>query len=123
MPNNTPQQASQKKSKYRNRTSWKKGQSGNPSGMAKAKRADREYIKKKLDEALTQGDRDLLVEATVEGVAKLDPTCMKLAYNYRFGAPATQVDVDVNKVVSVKQLSDEQLLRIASGEQPEVVLQ
>jgi hypothetical protein len=76
---------------------FKAGTSGNPGGYSKAKRAERRAFKEALDKAFTAGEGservDLLVGALVRGVEAGDPTCTRLACEYRFGKPTESVEV------------------------------
>lgn len=69
------------------------GVSGNPSGLPKATREIRRKVSAALDEAFTKDGRDLLVDAIVAGVQTGDSTCLKLASEYRWGKPATEVEL------------------------------
>jgi hypothetical protein len=71
---------------------FQKGQSGNPQGHSKARRETREKVRAALDAKFEQGDgSDLLVDALVHGVQTGDSTCIKLACEYRWGKPESDV--------------------------------
>jgi hypothetical protein len=75
--------------------SWKKGQSGNPSGLPKEARERRKRVAEALEDALIMDDgRDLLIEAIVLGVQEGEPALIKLAAEYRWGKPPERVETN-----------------------------
>jgi hypothetical protein len=72
---------------------FKPGQSGNPGGMPKGTRDLRNKVREALDAAFTEDGRDLLVDAIKAGVQTGDSTCLKLAADYRWGKPVTQIEL------------------------------
>lgn len=72
---------------------FKPGQSGNPGGLPKGTRETRHKVRDALDKAFVQDGRDLLVDAIVAGVQTGDSTCLKLASDYRWGRPVTQLEL------------------------------
>lgn len=91
------------------------GKSGNPGGFSKARRAARERIRTALDTAFTREDgSDMLVDAIVAGVRDADSTCIRLACEYRWGKPETDVNLhdgngDPLSVAQVRDAVDEAL--------------
>ncbi len=72
---------------------FRKGQSGNPLGTPRRTRELRQKVSQALEEAFCKDGRDLLVDAIVTGVEAGDSTCLKLAAEYRWGKPATEVEL------------------------------
>jgi hypothetical protein len=73
---------------------FKPGQSGNPSGHSKSRREMRAKVQAALDEAFAEPDgTDTLVKAIVFGVQTGDSTCLRLACEYRWGKPETDVNI------------------------------
>jgi len=70
-------------------------------------RKDIRTLKETLRDAFVEGKgHGVLIEALLRGLERdpPDPTCMKLAFSYRYGLPQQQV------IVSASALSDDELL-------------
>jgi hypothetical protein len=94
---------------------FKPGQSGNPGGMPKGAREVRFKVAAALDERFTQDGQDRLVDALVLGVEAGDATCIKLACEYRWGKPVTQLELSgpdgepLRSALDLSRLSDAEL--------------
>jgi hypothetical protein len=74
---------------------FKKGQSGNPAGSSRAQREQRLKAKALLDDLLEakKGRPDLLATAIARGVMSGDATCIRLACEYRWGKPVSEIEL------------------------------
>lgn len=78
------------------------GGSLNPGGMTASQVALRRRVHELLDAAFTNPDgTDELVEIVVSGARQLDSTCLKLAFEYRYGKAPKTVNVNVNDTKSI----------------------
>lgn len=98
---------------------FKPGQSGNPAGTPKGTREIRHRVSELLDAAFRREDgSDVLIDAVKAGVETGDSTCMKIAWEYRFGKPVTMVELSgpdgepLGSKIDVTQLSPEERLEL-----------
>lgn len=74
-------------------TSFQTGNSGNPKGHSKEYRQRRAAAKEHLDKlfaAKKEGDPDQLAQLIYDGAVSMDPACIRMAAEYRWGRPAQQ---------------------------------
>lgn len=98
---------------------FKPGQSGNPAGTPKGTREIRHRVSELLDAAFRREDgSDVLIDAVKAGVETGDSTCIKIAYEYRWGKPVTMVELSgpdgepLGNKIDLSKLSNEDVERL-----------
>ncbi len=79
-----------------NSTSFKKGVTGNPQGLSRTQRNEREDVRRMLKEAckISGSDKDELIEAIKDGILDRNPAIIKIACEYRWGRATQHVTVE-----------------------------
>ena len=112
---------------------WPKGVSGNPAGRSKKSRQEMAKAKSHLDRlfrATKEGDHDKLAAIIYRGAVEGDGTCIRLACEYRWGKPVSEVEISGHdggplelRALSNAELLDRARVSIARIEEGERVLE